>query len=171
MEQHPPVIFTTLYPYAREVVDALAEGGKTLAVAESCTGGLLGAVVTSVPGASMVFVGGLITYSIEAKLCLGVPREVMDRYGVVSAECAAEMARAAAVFMGADVGVGITGVAGPGGATREEPRGAVYIGLFSRWTGASAVRFLFEGDRAAVRTQAVGAALSRIRSVGVHSGG
>ena len=97
----------------------LRERGLTLATMESCTGGLLASTITDVPGSSDYFKGGLVSYATEMKLAWGVSREVVEKHGVISAECAREMARVARERLSADVGIGVTGVAGPERAGRE----------------------------------------------------
>lgn len=112
------------------VVQGLREQGMTLALAESCTGGLLAKRITDVPGASEVFGFGCVTYSNEAKQALvGVSPETLERYTAVSPETALEMARGARQRGGADIGLSTTGYAGPGGGTEEHPVGTVFIGL------------------------------------------
>ena len=112
------------------VVSLLCEKHKKLAAAESCTGGLLGKRITDVPGSSEVFDMGLITYSNEVKeQLLGVSHETLEKYGAVSEETAREMAESVQRISGADLGIGITGIAGPGGGTEEKPVGLVYIAL------------------------------------------
>jgi nicotinamide-nucleotide amidase len=99
-------------------------------VAESCTGGLVGARLTDVPGSSAVFRGGFVTYSNAAKVdWLGLPAELLAAHGAVSAEVAAAMARAARQRGGADLGLGVTGIAGPSGGTPEKPVGLVFLAL------------------------------------------
>lgn len=112
------------------VVEALATRGRTLALAESCTGGMLGARLTDVAGSSAVFQGGIVSYANEAKVrLLGVDADLLARHGAVSREVAAAMAQGARERLEADLGVAITGIAGPGGGTEEKPVGLVYIGL------------------------------------------
>lgn len=112
------------------VVKLLTEKGKTVALAESCTGGLVAKKITDVSGASECFECGFVTYSNEQKIQrLGVMRETLERYGAVSYQTALEMCKGAKEKAGADIGVGITGIAGPGGGTPEKPVGLVYIGI------------------------------------------
>lgn len=120
------------------VVRGLRQQGMTLALAESCTGGLLAKRITDVPGASEVFGFGCVTYSNEAKQALvGVSPETLERYTAVSPETALEMARGARQRGGADIGLSTTGYAGPGGGTEEHPVGTVFIGL--SWAGGERV--------------------------------
>ena len=112
------------------VVNRLRECGMTLAVAESCTGGLIAKRITDLAGCSDVFLGGCVTYSNEAKECLlGVRHETLAQYGAVSEQTAAEMARGARERLGADVAVSATGIAGPGGGRGEKPVGTVFVGI------------------------------------------
>jgi PncC family amidohydrolase len=102
--------------------------GMTLAAAESCTGGLVSYRITSVPGSSVYFLGGIVAYSNELKTSLlGVSPETIERYGAVSEQCAREMAEGARRATGADIAVATTGIAGPGGATARKPVGLIYI--------------------------------------------
>jgi len=142
---------------------ALLEAGKTIAVAESCTGGLVCKLLTDVPGASRYFLGGWVTYSNEAKtMCLGVDEGSIERHGAVSEEVAEAMARGASTKAGADVGVGITGIAGPDGGTEQKPVGLVYIcvGAAGRF---ETVRRVFGHSRGDVRQRAAWAALNMAR--------
>lgn len=108
----------------------LRERGWTCATAESCTGGLIGHLITSIAGSSDYFLGGVIAYSNDAKIRhLGVARETLDSVGAVSPETAAQMAAGARRALGADFGISSTGIAGPGGATDRKPVGLIYIGL------------------------------------------
>ncbi|MHC4778180.1 MAG: CinA family nicotinamide mononucleotide deamidase-related protein [Planctomycetota bacterium] len=117
-------------PLAAALVELLSLRGLTLALAESCTGGLAGHLVTAVPGASGVFQEGIVAYSNAAKeRLLGVDRHLLESKGAVSGEVALEMARGAARNASADLGVGITGIAGPGGATEAKPVGLVYVAV------------------------------------------
>jgi nicotinamide-nucleotide amidase len=114
-----------------EVVGGLlAEKELTLASAESCTGGLLGGRITGISGASRYYLGGLVTYTNEAKVnLLGVSQEIIDRFGAVSAEAAKAMAKGVIKAFGADIGVSITGIAGPTGGTEDKPVGTIFLGL------------------------------------------
>ena len=142
------------------LVSVCKETGKTLATAESCTGGMIAERITSVPGASAVFLGGVVSYANEVKRdLLGVPQEVLDRVGAVSAECAQAMASGVRSRLRADVAVSVTGIAGPDGGTPQKPVGLVYLGVATT-AGARSERCLFGGDREAVRRQAVDRALA-----------
>ncbi|MBR1739310.1 MAG: CinA family protein [Ruminococcus sp.] len=108
----------------------MIENRITIAAAESCTGGLLSAMITSVPGASEIYPGGLCSYSEEIKMkLLGVKKKTLDRYSVYSAETAREMSAGAVKLFGTDCGIGITGIAGPGGGTEDKPVGTVFISV------------------------------------------
>jgi nicotinamide-nucleotide amidase len=148
---------------AELVLELLRERGLTLATAESCTGGLVGARLTDVPGASDVYVGGAIVYADAAKQAqLGVPAALLAAYGAVSAEVAAAMARGARERFGADVAVSVTGIAGPGGGTAEKPVGLVYVHA-SGPMGERDLRLDFPGDRETIRGRATVAALHVVR--------
>jgi nicotinamide-nucleotide amidase len=137
--------------------------GLRLATAESCTGGLVGARLTDVAGASDVYVGGVISYSNEVKeRRLGVPAAVLARHGAVSAEAAQAMAEGALSELGADAAVAVTGIAGPGGGTPEKPVGLVYISVLASGR-AKTDRFVFPGDREAVRARATAQSLHALR--------
>ena len=142
------------------VLDRLARRGGTLALAESCTGGLLGARLTAVPGASRVLVEGITAYANAAKVRrLGVPRRILDREGAVSAAAAAAMARGARRSARTGYALAITGVAGPGGGTRAKPVGTVFVALDGP-AGTRVVRERFRGDREHVRERSVTSALT-----------
>jgi nicotinamide-nucleotide amidase len=137
----------------------------TLATAESCTGGLVAARLTSVPGSSDVFLGGVVAYANEVKLReLEVPAEVLERQGAVSAEAAAAMAGGARRRLGADVAVAVTGVAGPGGGTPDKPVGLVYLHVEGP-DGSRARRLDLPGDREAIRARSAVAALHLVRTL------
>ncbi|MBI3847522.1 MAG: competence/damage-inducible protein A [Planctomycetes bacterium] len=145
------------------VVRLLRESKQTLATAESCTGGLLAAAVTDVPGSSDVFLEGAVTYSNDAKArTLGLPVDLIRAHGAVSREVAAAMAEGAARRAGASIGVGITGVAGPGGGTAEKPVGLVFVALHAAGrTDVSELRL--GGERERIRERATRIALDRVR--------
>ena len=138
---------TKLDKAAENVVQLLKERGITLATAESCTGGLISAEITSVSGSSDVFGFGVCTYANEAKMkLLGVRAETLASVGAVSEETAVQMAEGVRKLAGADIAVSVTGIAGPTGGTPEKPVGTVYIGCSTK-TGTSAKRYLFTGEK------------------------
>lgn len=146
---------------AQELLELLRVEGKTVATAESLTGGLVASALVDHPGASDVFVGGVVAYQNYVKtLTLAVPADVLTRRGAVDPEVAALMASGVAQRMGADVGVATTGVAGPG-PEEDVPSGTVFVAATDRRSGVSLVRGLtVEGDRSAVRQAATSAALT-----------
>jgi nicotinamide-nucleotide amidase len=145
------------------VLDLCRSRGLALATAESCTGGLVAARLTSVPGSSDVFRGGVVAYADAVKEReLAVPAAVLAAHGAVSAETAAAMARGARERLGADVAVSVTGVAGPGGGTPEKPVGLVFLHA-SGPDGEEAVRFELPGEREWIRSRATVAALHLVR--------
>ena len=153
-----------LYDKAREVVDANRKLGRTIAVAESCTGGLVSAALTEIPGASEVFEAGYVTYSNAAKIDdLGVSEEVVETFGAVSVATAWAMARGALSASKADIAVAITGIAGPGGGTPTKPVGTVVFARAERGADPSQIvadqKLFEEKDRSGVRLQAALCAL------------
>jgi nicotinamide-nucleotide amidase len=139
---------------AERLVDALRTRGRRVAVAESCTGGLIGGRITDVPGSSDVFDGGVIAYANAVKRReLGVPPEVLDVHGAVSEPVACAMAEAARTRFGTDYGIGVTGIAGPGGGTPEKPVGLVWFAVAGP-DGTSAHRSIFPGSREEIRARA-----------------
>ncbi len=141
-----------------ELLQTLVEADVTLASAESLTGGLLGARVTSVAGSSAVYRGGVVTYATELKVALlGVPAGLVEQHGVISPECAEAMASGVRILTGATYGVSTTGVAGPD-PQEDRPPGTVFVGVAGP-TGVHAVGLALGGDREAVREQTVAAAL------------
>ena len=133
-----------------------------VATMESCTGGLLAHTLTNVSGSSDYFRGGLVAYSAEMKVDFGVDSEVIDQHGVISAECAQAMARAARERLGADIGVGITGVAGPD-PQEEKPPGTMHIGLDAGLSTPEIISYQFAQGREAVKRRAVTTALAMMR--------
>ena len=152
-------------PVEELVLDTARGQGLSLAAAESCTGGLVAAGLTSVPGSSDVFRGGVVAYDNEVKRAqLGVSEQTLEAHGAVSAETASEMALGARESLDADAAVSTTGIAGPGGGTPEKPVGLVY--LHASGPGAELARELnLPGDREAVRRRATAAALHLVREL------
>ncbi|MDH3365877.1 MAG: CinA family protein [Thermoplasmata archaeon] len=133
----------------------LRDSRRTVAVAESCTGGKLGDALTDIPGSSDYFLGGVISYSNNAKIdILGVDKSVILEEGAVSKNVAKMMAEGVRTVFGADIGIGITGIAGPTGATPSKPVGLVYIAVCSSERNECA-KEVFEGSRTSVKNQAV----------------
>ena len=148
------------FPEAAAVGGTLSARGLTIAVAESCTGGLLGAALTAVPGSSDYVVGGVIAYSNALKVALlGVPDELLATHGAVSEEVASAMAAGVRDRCNAGVGVGITGIAGPGGAVDGKPVGLIWIAIAGPGPEGVAVRVQGDHGREANRAGAVAAAL------------
>ncbi len=137
--------------------------GATLAVAESCTGGLLAERITSISGSSRYFLGGAVVYSNQLKTDLaGVPAQLIEKHGAVSREVASALAEGIRKRCGATLGIGITGVAGPDGGTAEKPVGLVFHGLASE-SGIEVVERRFPGDRKRIRWFASQQALDMVR--------
>ncbi|HEX2695880.1 MAG TPA: nicotinamide-nucleotide amidohydrolase family protein, partial [Acidobacteriota bacterium] len=158
------------FVYSRngEGLEAVAGGlllstGKTVACAESCTGGLLSQRLTSIPGSSAYFLEGVVAYGNRAKVRrLGVPQRSIDGNGAVSPPVAEAMARGVRARSGADLGLAVTGIAGPGGGSEDKPVGLVFTAL--AWKGGVSVeRNLFRGTREIVRSQAAQKALDMLR--------
>mgnify|MGYP004569468805 FL=1 len=151
------------HPLAREVLAGLTEKGLSVCTAESCTGGLVCAALTSQPGSSSVVRGGAVTYTVDEKVrALGLDPDQVERDGVVSEETARAMALGAKKRLGADYALSTTGVAGPGGATPQAPLGCVCLGLACPDGTVTSQRCIFEGSRAQVRAQAVDKALEML---------
>ncbi|GIU81680.1 MAG: competence/damage-inducible protein A [Acidobacteria bacterium] len=146
----------------------LKERRKTLAVAESCTGGLIGARLTDIAGASEYFLLGVTAYANEAKIkMLDVPSELIKRHGAVSAEVAEAMASGVRKKAGSDYGISVTGIAGPSGGTKEKPVGLVFIG-YSDETETKSFKVILPGDRYLIRWRASQAALDYLRRKILH---
>ena len=146
----------------RRVGEKLLQHRYTLSLGESCTGGLIGHRLTDVPGSSEYFLGGIIAYSYEAKeRLLGVRHDTLYQHGAVSEETAQEMARGARHALGADIGLAVTGIAGPGGGLPGKPVGLTWIALSSRDLEA-ARQFIWRGDREANKLQSSEAALGML---------
>jgi nicotinamide-nucleotide amidase len=151
---------------AKSLADAVISGAKqkniSLACAESCTGGMVGGALTSIPGSSEVFFGSAVCYSNTAKKSiLSVNEITLDQEGAVSSLCAAEMALGALKIYGSDLAVSVTGIAGPDGGTDEKPVGTVWFGLADKG-GVETVKRVFPGDRDIVRERAKNFALDRL---------
>ena len=145
------------------VGEKLARLEKTIAVAESCTGGTLAKLLTDIPGASRYFTHGWVTYSNTAKTGeLGVPADLIEKYGAVSEQVAQSMAQGARTTARTDFAIGITGIAGPAGGTEQKPAGLVYISVDSD-NGCDTKRCLFSGDRRFIRLRAAQTALNVLR--------
>jgi len=148
-------------PQAEALLEALRAAGLTVATAESCTGGLIAAALTAIPGSSDAVLGGLVTYSNGLKeRLLGVPALVLETEGAVSDACARAMAEGARRATGASVAVAVTGIAGPGGGSESKPVGLVFLALAREGRATRVQRHLFPGDRAAIRAATVLAALA-----------
>ncbi len=147
---------------AKRLGAVLSEAGRTIAVAESCTGGGLCSAITEIPGSSAYFLGGIVAYHDKVKTGeLGVPHGLIKSDGAVSETVAISMAEGARRRFGADIGIGVTGIAGPGGGTTAKPVGTVCLGISAdgvRYSG----RKIFSGDRESVRGQAVAWALDQL---------
>ena len=145
-----------------QIAAALLARKQTLATAESCTGGLVGAALTSLPGSSTWYLGGIVAYANALKIrLLGVAPELLETCGAVSLETARAMAEGARAATGADFAVSITGIAGPDGGTKEKPVGLVYIGVAAPH-GTAAFKHRFSGSRADVRHAAAEDALRHL---------
>ena len=147
------------------IAEYLRSKGKTLALAESCTGGLISQLITSRPGASEFYLGCAVTYSNQAKEeILGVSHETLMEHGAVSEETAKEMAAGARRAFGSDIAASVTGIAGPGGATDEKPVGMVCIAATDGVNTVSSIN-RFGGDRDMVRASSVAAAARAIMKI------
>jgi len=137
-----------------QLFHALLDKGYKLALAESCTGGLLAATITHKPGASQIFERGFVTYSNQSKInLLGVSKDLIESQGAVSAVVATSMAMGAVKHSNADFALAVTGVAGPDGGTEDKPVGTVFIGYAIRDDVNGSFECHFEGDRSAIRAQ------------------
>jgi len=146
-----------------EVGKLLRQQRLTLAIAESCTGGLIGHRLSNVPGSSDYFLGDVVAYSYEAKeRLLGVPHDVIVREGAVSEAVALALAREVRRLLDADLALGVTGIAGPGGGLPTKPVGLVYIALVTP-QGERVVRHVWQGNRLSNKQQSAEAALALLR--------
>jgi len=154
---------------AQAVIDRYTERGEMIAVAESCTGGLVCSLLTGISGASAVLERGLITYSNQSKMdLLGVPATVLETHGAVSAECAEAMVQGLLTSALAAIGgVAITGIAGPSGGTTSKPVGLVYIAALRRGDSPAVTQHYFGGDRQAIQHLAADAAMNALLAIAV----
>jgi len=154
--------------FPEAICQLLEAKGLTLALAESCTGGLVSELVTAHAGASNVFRGGAVTYANDAKIALlGVPPELLARFGAVSTEVVRAMADGARRAFNADIALALTGIAGPGGGSADKPVGLVHLAV-SNADGLSDRRVVFPGNREQVRRRAAFAGLSLVRRIAQH---
>ena len=157
------LVSSKFFDQASELVELCKSKSKRLTTIESCTGGLLSALLTSVPGSSKVFDCGFVTYSNEAKNKLvQVPLNKIDEFGAVSDEVAIAMANGGLCQSNADIAVSITGVAGPGGGTIQKPVGLVHFGIANGWSNAKSGQVIFSGTRDQIRDQSVEHALQLV---------
>ena len=147
---------------AQQATDLLLQKGKTVSLAESCTGGMIAAALVGCPGVSEALLEGCVCYSNEAKQrTLGVLTETLRDHGAVSAECALEMVHGICDYTGSDTAIAVTGIAGPGGGTALKPVGTVYIAAIADGK-ARVEHHVFAGDRLMVRTQTAVRALNLV---------
>jgi len=147
-------------PMALKTGSRLLESGLTLSTAESCTGGLISKLLTDVPGSSAYYMGGIISYSNEAKIkLLGVREDTLNNFGAVSAETASEMADGVRKALSTEFSIAVTGIAGPGGGSDEKPVGTVFIACAKEGRDTLSRGFHFKGTRTEIRAQSAEAAL------------
>lgn len=143
--------------------DLLVINSLTISTAESCTGGLIGHIITNTPGSSAYYMGGVISYSNQAKCdLLGVSPETLEKFGAVSEQTAKEMAAGVKERFKTDVGLSVTGIAGPDGGSDEKPVGTVFMGFIFKGAPCS-IRYLFKGSRFEIKQQTAETALENIR--------
>ncbi len=161
----PAPLLAEAFPEVKALADLLVERELSVAVAESCTGGLLGAALTSFPGASGSLVGGVIAYSNEVKMALlGVPEAMLEEHGAVSEPVARALAEGVRGLLGADFGAGVTGVAGPTAEGSDKPPGLVYVAVAGPGEGEMrVVRLTEDRGREGNRAAAVHAALQLLQ--------
>lgn len=146
----------------QEIGNIFDKKGWTLSVAESCTGGLLGNMITDIPGSSEYFLGGVIAYSNQVKSdLLKVSSKILKERGAVSPEVALSMSLGIRDLLGSSVGVAITGIAGPGGGSKEKPVGLVYIAIITPHVDVVG-RYVFSGTRSEIKTRAAEAAIEKL---------
>lgn len=154
-----------IHRYTFKLIRKASEKSLKLSFAESCTGGMLAAAITDMPGASHIFDGSKVTYANHIKTQeLGVPKKLLDEHGAVSEEVAAAMAEGLSERMGADISLSITGIAGPGGGSVGKPVGTVFIGIASKGKGTQVNKFRFKGNRKTIRLKTVLRALKLLNA-------
>lgn len=147
---------------AEKLIEEAALRNVTIALAESCTGGMIAGVLTDVPGASKVFLGSAVTYSNEAKIdILGVDPDIINDHGAVSSYCAEKMAEGAKRIFRSEIALSVTGIAGPDGGSAEKPVGTVWFGISSN-DATYTFKKQFSGERALIRNSAVKTALEAL---------
>ncbi len=150
------------YENVEFIVNTLKQKGLTLSAAESCTGGMVSSAIVDYPGASYIFMDGIVSYANEAKMkFLGVKKETLEKYSAVSCQTAEEMCRGVALRSNTDIGISTTGYAGPGGGTEKDPAGTVYIGIFIKGKVCSE-RLSLSGTRTQVREKATEILLEKL---------
>ncbi|MBD24758.1 MAG: damage-inducible protein CinA [Candidatus Marinimicrobia bacterium] len=154
-----------LLSLAKDVLVAAKSKASKITTAESCTGGLIGGLLTAIPGSSTVIESGFLTYSNESKIrLLGVPRNAISDNGAVSDIVAAAMAEGAIAQANANIAISVTGIAGPSGGTKEKPVGLVFLALAQTDRDAVVKRYVFAGTRTDIRRASVAAALELLHS-------
>lgn len=147
---------------AEKLIEEAALRNVTIALAESCTGGMIAGVLTDIPGASKVFLGSAVTYSNEAKIdILGVDPDIINDHGAVSSHCAEKMAEGAKRIFRSEIALSVTGIAGPDGGSAEKPVGTVWFGISSN-DATYTLKKQFSGERALIRNSAVKTALEAL---------
>ena len=147
---------------AEKLIEEAALRNVTIALAESCTGGMIAGVLTDIPGASKVFLGSAVTYSNEAKIdILGVDPDIINDHGAVSSHCAEKMAEGAKRIFRSEIALSVTGIAGPDGGSAEKPVGTVWFGISSN-DATYTFKKQFSGERALIRNSAVKTALEAL---------
>jgi len=153
------------YTNVEKIIKKLASQKQTVSFAESCTGGRIAAAFTSIPGASAVLDGSVVTYSNAIKhTWLGVENEVLENYGAVSSQCVSQMLEGIKNLSGADYALAVSGIAGPDGGTEEKPVGTVYIGLQTPFS-QEVFQCFFQGQREHIQEQSTAFAIEKITEV------
>ncbi len=151
---------------AQKTIAELARSNQMIVTAESCTGGLIAGALTEVPGSSEVVYGGFITYANAAKiLMLGVPKTMLDRFGAVSKQVAKAMAQGALKASAVDIAIAVTGIAGPGGGTKEKPVGLIHFGCATKDITYWQERYFTDLGRQKIRLATVATALEMVLKI------